>query len=148
MRGVVSIMPKQKFGAFLKIQLEGQTQASLARATGVMETSISRWIAGTSNPSFESCLRVARYFNLPPTRILAMLPIRKAEKYIELYSWFLADYEPKDISLEFVYQDAEIRGIHETLDEMIAASSGEKTDMDIPSLVSGLLIGISELTKT
>ena len=89
-------------------------------------------------------MRLARYFNISPTHLFHLI---RRKDYVDLYNWFLPNFEPKDLSLKAVYRDNGVRHLHETLDEMIAASSGKKTDMDIPSLVSSLLISISELTK-
>jgi transcriptional regulator with XRE-family HTH domain len=137
-------MRRQKFSSFLKIQLEGQTQASLARAAGVTETAVSRWLSDKTFPSFESCMRLARYFNISPTRLFEMI---QRPDYIDLYDFFHSSYQPKNLTLDWVYQDESVRRLHEKLDDIIESSTGEKKNVDIPSLVSGLLIGVSDLTK-
>lgn len=138
-------MRKQSFSAFLKTQLEESRQVGLAKAIGVSETAVSRWVNDESFPDFENCMRIAKYFNLSPVHLFEMLERPEA---VELYNWFLPEYVPKDLSLEFVYQDSEIRNLHDMLDDMIAAANGEKPDINVTSLVSSLLMRISDLAKT
>jgi transcriptional regulator with XRE-family HTH domain len=138
-------MCKQKFSSFLRVQLEGQAQASLARAAGVTETAVSRWLADKTLPSFESCMRLARYFNISPAHLFEMI---QRPDYVDLYNFFQPNYTPKNLSLEWVYQNDELRDLHKLLDKIVDASNDKKKNADIPSLVSGLLIRVSDFTKT
>ena len=51
----------------------GLTPSQLAADMGVSPASVSRWLSGKQKPSFESCLKLAAYTDIPLERILSIV---------------------------------------------------------------------------
>jgi len=51
----------------------GRLPSQFAADIGVSHTSVSRWLSGKENPSFNSCIKLANYTRVPLQRLLHII---------------------------------------------------------------------------
>ena len=62
-----------KLAKFLTRQLESYgAQVDFSRNTGTSPGTINKWMSGENTPNCESCLLIAEYFAVDPTRVFKM----------------------------------------------------------------------------
>jgi len=95
-------MPVKKLAEFLGERLaERGTSASFARRLSVSQATVTRWVMGKSEPHFESCIRIADYFEIDPREVFQL-----ADKpgFEELYNRTFPEYKRANLSSHDLYK--------------------------------------------
>lgn len=63
----------QQFGSWFSEQAasRGMNQGEIARHVGVTRQAVSRWVLGKERPRPETCVKIARAFDMSPQDVLA-----------------------------------------------------------------------------
>lgn len=55
------------------MRLHKRLPAQIAADLGISHATVSRWLSGKNIPSIKSCLRLAEYSSMPPSKILSIV---------------------------------------------------------------------------
>lgn len=59
-----------------ELGLRDMTYYSLAKELGIAHATLNRWITGEDKPEVKSCLKLAKWFNLPVSVVIEMAGYR------------------------------------------------------------------------
>lgn len=109
---------ENKFVEFLRSKFKDRgEQAKAARKIGLSQTAFSRWVSGVSDPDFESCLRIARYFKISPIEIFEMAGL---DSYTELFASFFPEHVAAyKVTIDDVFPKREHARAHAVLQDIL-----------------------------
>lgn len=96
------------FVAFLRelMRRRGRLPSQLAADLGVSHTSVSRWLSGKDRPSLVSCVRLARYAEVPLERVLQAtghpMPIEKTASELPEFREYARTKYPRELDDDLV----------------------------------------------
>ena len=104
----MSGMTIKDFVAFLQelMRRRGRLPSQLAADLGVSHTSVSRWLSGKDRPSLVSCVRLARYAEVPLERVLQAaghtMPIEKTASELPEFREYAKSKYPRELDDDLV----------------------------------------------
>jgi transcriptional regulator with XRE-family HTH domain len=96
------------FVAFLQglMRRRGRLPSQLAADLGVSHTSVSRWLSGKDRPSLVSCVRLAKYAEVPLERVLRAaghsMPIEKTTNELPEFREYAKAKYPRELDDDLV----------------------------------------------
>jgi PAS domain S-box-containing protein len=110
---------------------ERGTSASFARRLSVSQATVTRWVMGKSEPDFESCIRIADYFEIDPRQVFQL-----ADKpgFEELYNRTFPEYKRANLSSHDLYKDDEHSNLHTRIQKLLERGRGDKVDAHVQLL--------------
>ena len=101
-------MAIKDFVAFLQklMRRRGRLPSQLAADLGVSHTSVSRWLSGRDRPSLVSCVRLAKYAEVPLERVLRAaghsMPIEQTASELPEFREYARTKYPRELDDDLV----------------------------------------------
>jgi len=101
-------MAIKDFVTFLQeiMRRRGRLPSQLAADLGVSHTSVSRWLSGKDKPSLISCVRLAKYAEVPLERILRTagyaMPLDKTASELPEFREYAKSKYPRELDDDLV----------------------------------------------